>query len=1050
MLNIKKVFLIAIFLFSLGTVFSISAQNNCNFDVYNTDCERFATSFVNFSLSFDNSNDFLDYEVIGLYNKENQNNKLLVEKIPGTNKIRNINPFTEPGVYILKIKTINKGKKVSQIYNFSFIFDNTQPLPPQVPMNINLSDISGTVEIAGLNVFAKVNGGSEISTNSNNIQNTFNFSSSNLNLEHGLNYIEFYTKNPNQIKSESIGRIIYNGGYPTKNLNPVSNIIINSNLERFNERTINNNNIYTTTKRDFYIQGTATGSEGSIVYINGIETLISNGKFGAFFLLNEGENKIVAENLNSTIKSEITVNYFPLKFMFTDIDIDKIIKGNSFNFVGKTNMNAPFNIYLNGELKNTITPTNNEFSYTINGLNPGKNYLYLEGYNNAKYSRIIYSDTKNPKIEVLSFTNISNSQNFVFKITDDLGIDLNSLSLNINGMTYTNSNIDKKYGIFSINLSNFNDNNYIYSISVKDKVGNLAEFTGSININSNNLLIKSFKFSENPSYIIGNTIFVKNGINTLTLTPSNYIAFKSIKLDGFDITNYHFNNDGTVVINIDFTKEKGFLELSLLNSAGKSTTIKYKYITDSESPKIKFDYIKNPYSNNINPKITITGEIIDSNFDWSSFNINSKSVTKFGNYFEVNIEPKTTTPSLDISGNDYSNNGFNLDVQAFENILLKKDLTKTQITPSSKYMKNSFLTSMSNFDQNIKNYIYSWDKIDSKGNYIKSSTVNLPLNQRDGLRELKLKGFEESGNKMYSNQVFSLDSKNPEIYLIEENSEYKVLIDSTFSPLDSINMTSNGIPISISSTCNNTIAVFSTCILIESNFDITHGLKVTAKDKAGNMITKFFSNAKSISDILPVNPITPKIYFSGNNLITSKSNIKILGNVKSSNPITSVKIANSNCDFDDSTFICDAVLQEGLNNITIDVNSQGYISSKNITIKLIDPTISLNLDEIYGNSIYEYLGNTYLSGTGFSLNGTLNKPSILNVLINGELIKSINKNGTFEIGIDLNQYLSGKEDSDNLTLQLEAKDNEGNIALSDNIKIIFNKFTSLFLNIILS
>ena len=92
----------------------------CFFDYQNSSCLSFATAFNDFDLAFDPSGD-LEYYEASIFNKDNPNNIIL--SVQEGNKVKQINPFTEPGVYTLRVEGYNKAQ-VPTIKEFDFVFDN--------------------------------------------------------------------------------------------------------------------------------------------------------------------------------------------------------------------------------------------------------------------------------------------------------------------------------------------------------------------------------------------------------------------------------------------------------------------------------------------------------------------------------------------------------------------------------------------------------------------------------------------------------------------------------------------------------------------------------------------------------------------------------------------------------------------------------------------------------------------------------------------------------------------------------------------------------------
>jgi len=1042
--NKLKLFIL-IFLISLTPVIF---ANDCFFEINNNDCQRFSSSFIKFDLTFNPNSQYKDYEV-EIYKKDNPSNKILT-RVEG-NSVYNLNPLTEVGVYVLKVRS-NSITDVSNLYEKEFIFDNSQPFPPIIEMGLESSQIQGKTQIGNTNVLAEVIGSSSpIETQTSSSSGEFSF---NLNLPSPINLVKFYTQNSNNINSEYIERIIYKDGKPKRNFNINANSIsIDSHLENSNYNTYfdSTNNIYITSKRNFYISGQTNAPDGAIIYINGVQSIVKGNTFGAIVILNEGRNKITIENRLSTINKTLEINFITPKFNFLNLDYNKITSSNSLEITGTATLDLPFNIYLNGKYIDSIAVVDGKFTTTLNNLIPGKNYISFEGYNNNLISDIIYFDSENPIIKVISNLKTTSRSKFIFKITDDIGINLNSINVQIGNKNFNSSSIESKGDYFSLSLLGLNDGDFNYRINVKDLTGKEVSTAGQIEINSRNTIIEDIQ--TNNGYFIGNKILLHSSQQTIKLIPSRNIAFKSIYLDGIRQTNYHINLDKSIDLTLNLDNEEGVLEFKFINNEYQEFTETYNYFTDKIKPIIKLDYINNPNSYGEN-RIRVTGEIEDSNFNWSSLTFNSdSSFRKYGKYFEAQVLPNEGLNNLEVGGKDLAGNLFK---ERIFGSLLFKDSTNT-VFENLGSNKIGFKTAISSIDNRNKNYAYFWDGQKSYQTYLNTQEVILPVSERVGIRAVNLKGVESSKNKFTDIQSYTIDPLKPEVYFVLDEGIKRFLVNPTLSQINNISFKVNGVEIDVSE-CDVKIARYSKCYDSES-FNSSN-IEIEVVDKAGNKIQKTFSQTEivDISTIIPTtntdaNSESSKIYFNGNDLNTINNNWFVEGNIKSLSVIKSIKAQGKDCLFDDTSFVCYVDLPYSLNNIDVIVefeNNPETISPihNNITINRTEgEQYDIKILDLNGDGIFKMSSDYYIKDFIGNLVGKLDKEAIVTLVIdnNRELIGI--KNSTFTVNIDLTNQLATK-DNDEFYIQLEAKGDSEIISTSNKIKLIYNRILDTILNII--
>ncbi|MFW6285847.1 MAG: hypothetical protein ACOC16_01600 [Nanoarchaeota archaeon] len=743
-MNKKKYYYINIILI----VFLLSTVNgqDCNFNTYNQNCERIYSSINNLEVEIlSNLNNFDKIEA-NIYNTNNPTNKLKFD-INNLN-LQQISPFLSPGIYTFEILAYDKAGNQNN-RKFEYIFDNTQPIGPIVPTQLQSNNTQIIVNgntTPNTQVHAKTQS-NNWETNSNN-DGSFTFS---LNLADGINKVDFYTQNPNGIKSQTIERRIIIGPYNTSQSKPVTSINID-NLASLNENTYQT----FTSKRNLYVQGSANAPDGAIVYVNGIPTVVKNNKYANFVLLNTGNNQITVEKEDVVKTTNIT--YVDFKFQFLEMDYKKIVQSSTMNIDGKVTFDYPFLVFLNGKYQKKITPNNEEFDFQINNLTPGKNFIEIRGIDGKIVKDHIYYDTQNPQSELISPSSISSNSSITFKLTDDIGINVSDITLEVGNTNIIDENLEVKDNFYTFDLTGISTGNHQYTLTGSDLSGKSFTSTGTVNINSQNTLIKNIFL--NNGEIIGNRIYTQTGEITITLIPTKNIAFKSIYLDQEEQTNYQILNNNNIELTLNIQEPSGELNLEFIDKNYNTLTQTFIYESDILKPTIELDYIPFPYTTN---KTKITGVINDTNFDWTSLKFNNQNnFNRYGNYFEAIIEVNSN--NLNIIGEDLAGNSF---TKNYGN-LIHKDNIKTQVNLDvvNKYKFNNFIKGSmisqennANSGRSILNFIDSYDGFKLNKVYISNDEFQLPAQDITGYRSLNLKGYEESFLKFKALNSFRIQPK---------------------------------------------------------------------------------------------------------------------------------------------------------------------------------------------------------------------------------------------------------------------------------------------------
>lgn len=738
--------------------FSLVNAQDCYFKSFNEDCQRITSPYNTFTLTGLNSLGNYEKYDAEIYNTKNPSNKL---KFTQDNfNLMQISPFLEPAAYTIKIKAYDKSSNIVA-KEFEYIFDNLEPMPPIVDLKLNnVNHISGKAEPNTI-LFADISGSLLQTTVS--ADGTFNLQL--IGLDSGYNYVKFYIEKNNGMKSQIVERVFLSGNTIIEDNTVNFNLISLDNLEQLNEKTYAGY----TTKRNFYVRGRISSNiAGAPVYVNGIKTLTDeNGEFTSFILLNEGNNQIIAKSKNVE-STPYNIKYVNMKYQILDFNAEKIVSEDSAQIQGKSNFAYPFHVFLNGQYLLFVEPDTQDFDFTLNSLKPGKNYLEIRGINNQKISEIIYYDTHQPQAQLLSAIKLANPQKLIFEISDDIGINLESLTLTIDSNIINAEKLNVNGNFYIYDISDLVDGSYDYILSGKDLSGKDFAINGQFGIDKKNTLIKDMILEGD---ILGNKIFLKSGQVELILTPSRNIAFKSIFLDGIEQTNYEILRDNSIKLKLNIENQQGTLDFKFINNEYVEFTQNYTYFSDERSPQIELEYVSKPYSADY---VKISGEIKDDYFDWSSLKLNSQnSFTKYGNNFEAVVSlTRDGKDNVMISGYDHSRNSFS---QNYGSLIYKDTTQSVTYLDINSIFNRSLSGNLNNNNEadGVLNFIGSYDGFDFSKVYLGADSFNLPLQQRYGLRSLNLKGKESSDNSFSSIQTFSVpystytysqDGSIPEIY----------------------------------------------------------------------------------------------------------------------------------------------------------------------------------------------------------------------------------------------------------------------------------------------
>lgn len=1031
-----KRLLVLIFIFICFTV--TPAFSVCSFESSDPSCIRFSNSFHNFDLVFSPEDELKSFDV-EIYNIENPSNKLKLTI--EDNSFRNLNPFTIPGVYVVEITSTSKAGIVSS-ETFEYIFDPLETLPPVLDVE-KYSD-SSTLRLAGLskpssNVLVSTSSGSSVNLN---VDSNGEFLGS-VELNSGWNLLDFKSISLNGRTSESVKRLVHNGILNENPSSSVSSISLDD-LTVLNKNSILESGKVITSNREFIVSGSLSGSnlEGAIVYVQGNRVLAdSSGRFMSFVLLNEGENEI--EVISNNQETSSVVVYGDLNFKFENFDYDKVVGTNSVNFQVTSNLDLPFDTYVNGNYFSTVDISNSNADLTLNNLVSGKNYIYFEGHNAENFEEIIYVDSELPEIETLFKDNIANQNELVIKVTDDVSVDLSSIEIDFgSGIRISSSNAEIVGDYFIFDITSIPNGNYNLEISASDTLGNKRTVTSPLSINKENTLIERISIIDGS--VLGNNIFLNGGEQKLVLVPSRFIAFEKIIMDGIEQIDYEIKSNGDVHINLDIVKSEGEILFKFINNEFVKFEQSYTYFSDDEKPTYELDYTTRAYSNGID-SVRITGEIKDSNFNWDSLSFNNKkNILRYGNYFEAFIGPEDIkSGNLNLVGFDFSENSFENSVVGSLLFIESEEIE----TFFEKFSSNSFEGSFDNTKSNI-NFISKYDGFDTISIPVLDS-FELATPDREGIRSINLDATSSSNKRIKSKSTVSVDVSNPEIYFTEgDDDTIKIIIDGTLSPvnMETLDIKVNSENLDTLSFCSDytRVGVYDLCVEILST-DVLD-IQVSLEDEVGNRASKTFTG--NFDQILEENFLM-KIYFTGNDLNYIDNIGVIQGKVMSPSILENVKIGNTNCEFDDYNFVCPSHMTFGENEFTITAtNVKSEEVSSTFIQNLIRDDLDVEIEGLTGNALFNVGEDFFTLADNVNVLGEVNRDSFISVLIDDREVRSGRGDNTFTIPVDLSSHQSGKV-SDELDIKLKVEDDHGNIAFSDKIKLIYNRIAQTLVSVVI-
>ena len=665
-----------------------------------------------------------------------------------------------------------------------------------------------------------------------------------------------------------------------------------------------------------------------------------------------------------------------------------------------------------------------------------KIHVELYGENNVYESQILYKDRTSPQVISYNFDK-QDSDSLLFKITDDVGIDYSSISLNLNSnkkLYYAN-----RFGEYLVfNIFNLSNGEYEYTLNGNDLFG--RELQGDItgNIVISNTLNFNINSNSNPNIkTYGSIIFSKEETISLDINSSDAIAFKHIYVDGIDHVTYEIKSNNIVRIqDLNLKNENGSILFEYVDKNGVTYEKKYLYIVDTKKSEILIDSIvHSARGDSLKPDsyVRISGKVIDPLFDWNSFYINS-NIPFFtsNNYFEIYVD--VSDKDLSFSGGDIVNNGL-LIVKTSSVFDIDSKSPNFLIGESPNAMLGGIQNTFSGYEEfiSLENTKFIRSKLED--------SFNLSLEQREGLQIMELRGRNQFSQKEYSTYfTHQSDSTDPQLYLIEENNSYYLHIDPTYSKTSEISIVDENQNPILGISCKS-IFTKGSCSKVDVG---TYTISII--DEVGNSYETSSVSSKNFQEkAVDFNGI----YLHGNDIGVTSKDITLQGSFISEKAVDSILInGEENCTFDTSNFICETQVGIGNNEIEIELYYLGEtIEEENITI-IREGNASLYFDVTIIDGIFDFNSIKYYFGGDVTTFISLSEDAKVSYFINGEetIISESIASGNTTLDISLDDYIVGR---DNVIIDLAFQAENDDIKKSSIFTLIYEKSKDLILEILI-
>ncbi len=654
--------------------------------------------------------------------------------------------FNTFGVYTYDVEIILEDGSSTVERTYTLLYDDSNPLPPVIE---NVEEAGDNIEVDGFVNFPQViseivyyNNGVEIDSSNVDENGEFQFQVPN----DGINYIELKSINTNGKESLHNQYMHYSQDFDSNNIEvaTVTSVDFTSNNENIKEQ----NQEIITKSPIHHISGTA--ESGNVVFVQGVPIPVINDEFQAILYLNEGEDEVCVIGNNQVCQTFVTIySYANNEFSLNTQDPKQINLNNlnSQEFISK--------LRVQGE--DSVTSSN----YDVSTTQLSRDIFFVEimapGVYEKKY---IIEDREDPSIEILSQDELYSSSKVGIKFSDDIGVDLESLTVRIGNEQYRYEDALDTQSLGKVNYVLFNPPNTTQSNAqieayVQDTSGNSQTATKSINLYGGDIADLEITLGSDQQ-VIGDEIYVA-GDEKISFTIKDNdqgseigrpIALDIAKINDFPISDYSISEENEIQFNVDLSLLELQDEYSLTipvvlygdvnNQNSQIVNVEYNIIDISNQLEVNKNYriIEKYVSDNI-----VIVELLNERIDPSSIRVDGSTDAYFmrGDYVFINMNDKT---QAQLSFSDLSGNFKEYRIDTSSN----KDINFEQVSSGNFY--NTYqLNSQSSGD------VYFLDLFMSKRG---GELVSIPSQ-----RQLYLPSSFVEGLSVLENSVISYSKKNP-------------------------------------------------------------------------------------------------------------------------------------------------------------------------------------------------------------------------------------------------------------------------------------------------
>ena len=623
-----------------------------------------------------------------------------------------------------------------------------------------------------------------------------------------------------------------------------------------------------------------------------------------------------------------------------------------------------------------------------------------------------------------------------------MGVDEESIVLTQNSNSYKYSDFIR-HGDYYLLPTKLLESGQV-EIFLSDRVGNTISSTHSITLENSRPIPLNMTVSGSKFKLLGNhMVFSKLGNQELSFVMEGPFAFEHIYLDGVDQTNYEIFSDNSLELNFELENNSGEIRFIYVDEQGRKFSREYTYeVVDPQV--LHVESLSNLHFEQRGNSLSLTGFFDKAEFiDKNSIKVNGVKPLWFGNNLEVH---SIRDDDITISGYDILSRSITSSTQVSNQIDYSSSLNANRAIPSK-----TLTLDVRSSNPNQLYFMGSFDSQSQKNTYFEDSGIYSSA-QIQGKRVVSTALFANGDSQeIFHEQI--LDSVEPMIYLSEQENSNYLIVDGTFSDVEE----NYEVDVQTSS-CSFTNSPYQKCFEIEK--EITQ-FQATFRDRAGNTLTGNFL----VEDLPLLNSTyskTPKIYFAGNQKITSKDKSYISGHYISQDYPVSISTSQVNCTYDEQNFGCPVQIAPGENSYELTFEFENQEITKKWNITRPEQEVDLSLDSITGDeNIYNLGGLTYYFGGNVSISGlstipqdssysSQTHPDSVVLEINGRKVyKKVS--GTGVLTLNLGDELSIEtQDVDEKIISIRASsfDEQSGESQSNVLTLMYAKLNELLVSII--